>query len=467
MAKPAARALKSPAAPPYRALPRPLTAGERSRLSRHLARLVEWQRTLGAWPRLHAAPDATPFVSVHARGRLVGCFGSDEGTPSERIGRAFVRAIADARHQALSPSERGAVTAQLSYVLGVERADLARAAQTIEVGTHGVASRSAILLPDVARDNGWDAPQLLDALARKQGSALDDVWIFRTERVSSARSPGRDARALAIAWLERLVDEDGAMTFAVDPRRRIRERVGVMHHGRAAVVVQAMSAWSSKRGLVTRARQRLLADVRSALAGRIVEAWPREPAAVIGTVALACRAGLPLVSELRELVDATPAIARNPWHAAQAMAVLGGDAPASLWQACVRDLESRPFAPWTLIAARARDDAATEQRLTRALADHLRAHPPHAGGAAVARVPEVALTAVAVEALLPSRDSQARAAVARGQEFLRRWQLLGDRIPPAYDVELARGAFPGSPISDVLRGDITAHALLACWPPTP
>jgi AMMECR1 domain-containing protein len=463
MAKAAAGALTA-AALPYRALRRPLTVAERGRLSRHLARLVEWQRTLGTWPRLDTAPDATPFVSVHARERLAGCFGSEEGAPSERIGRAFLRAIADARNQPLSPSERGDVTAQVSYVIGVERVEQARAAQTIEVGTHGVASRSAILLPDVARDNGWDASQLLEALARKQGSALEDVWIFRTERVSSARSSGRDPRTLAIAWLEGLVDEDGAMTFAIDPRRRARELFGVMHHGRAAVVVQALSASSSKRGLVKRARQRLLADIRRALAGAAVDGWPSEPPTVIGTLALACRAGLPLVSELRDLVDATPDLATNPWHAAQAIAVLGEDAPPSLWQACVRDTERRPFAPWTLIAARARHDAATEERLTRALTHHVRARPPHEGGAELSRVPEIALTAVAVEALLPSRDPKARAAAARGQEFLRRWQLLGDRIPPAYDVGLALGAFPGSPVSDVLRGDISAHALVACWP---
>ena len=463
MAKAAARRLTAP--PPYRALGRPLTAADRARLSRHLARLVDWQRTLGTWPRVPAAPDATPFVSVYARGRLVGCFGSDEGAPGERTGRAFLRAIADARHAALSSSERGDVTAQLSYVIGLERADRARAAATIEVGTHGVASRSAILLPDVARDHGWNAAQLLDALAQKQGNALDDVWLFRTERVtSSPRSSSGDPRTLAIAWLQRLVDDDGTVTFGIDPRRRVRARTGVMCHGRAAIVVEALSASSSQRGLAKRARDRLLADIRNALAGRTVDAWPREPAVVVGTLALACRAGLPLIAELRAIVEATPELADHPWHAAQAIAALGDRAPAPLWQACVRDAERRPFAPWSLLAARARNDGRTEERITRALTEHLRARPPHEGGADVSGVPELALTAIAVEALLPSRDPHARSAVARGQAFLRRWQLLAGLIPPAYDVGLARGAFPASPVSDVLRGDITAHAVLACWP---
>ena len=464
MAKAAARALTTATSLPYRALRRPLTAAQRGRLARHLSRLVAWQRTLGAWPRLEAAPDATPFVSLYARGRLVGCFGSDEGGPAERIGRAFLRAIADPRHGALSPSERGELTAQVSYVIAVERAR-APVADKLEVGTHGVATPSAILLPDVARENGWDAPQLLAALARKQGASLDDVWLFRTERVGSARSSDRDPRTLAVAWLERLVDDDGAITFAIDPRRRTREPSGVMCHGRAAVVVQALAAASSQRGIVRRAQRRLLADIRGALAGRAVDGWPNEPAAVVGTVALACRAGLPLGPELRRLVDATPDLATNPWHAAQAVAVLGGAAPDSLWRACVRDTGRRPFAPWTLLAARARKDAATEERLTRALADRMRAAPPHQGGADVSRVPEIALTALAVEALLPSRDRRARAAAARGQAFVRRWQLSSDRIPPWHDHDLAHGAFPGSPVSDVLRGDISAHAVLACWPP--
>jgi len=68
-----------------------------------------------------AAPDATPFVSTYARGRLVGCFGSDEGAPNERIARAFLRAIADARQQALSSSERAEVVAQVQSTVGIRQ----------------------------------------------------------------------------------------------------------------------------------------------------------------------------------------------------------------------------------------------------------------------------------------------------------------------------------------------------------
>jgi hypothetical protein len=44
---------------------------------------------------------------------------------------------------------------------------------------------------------------------------------------------------------------------------------------------------------------------------------------------------------------------------------------------------------------------------------------------------------------------------------LRRWQLLGDRIPAALEPKLIRGAFPISPVVDAARCDVTAHALLA------
>ncbi len=75
-------------------------------------------------------------------------------------------------------------------------------------------------------------------------------------------------------------------------------------------------------------------------------------------------------------------------------------------------------------------------------------------------VPEVALTALSIEALVRS-GSATRAAVARGRDFLRSLQLVGHRLYGALDPALARGAFPTSPIADVLRGDVTGHALLA------
>jgi hypothetical protein len=81
------------------------------------------------------------------------------------------------------------------------------------------------------------------------------------------------------------------------------------------------------------------------------------------------------------------------------------------------------------------------------------------------RVPETAVTGLAVEALAHRSEPWARAAVARGRGFLERMQLIGSRISAAMDPTLAHGAFSASPCADFLRCDITAHALLALLDP--
>jgi len=90
----------------------------------------------------------------------------------------------------------------------------------------------------------------------------------------------------------------------------------------------------------------------------------------------------------------------------------------------VADLERRPWAPWTAMAARARGDAGVLARCERALAASIRRGPPHEGGAALGDVPQIAQTAAVVEALAGSRSRTGRAARTRGAAFLRRWQLL-------------------------------------------
>jgi hypothetical protein len=44
---------------------------------------------------------------------------------------------------------------------------------------------------------------------------------------------------------------------------------------------------------------------------------------------------------------------------------------------------------------------------------------------------------------------------------LRHLQWLGENIPAPIDHQLADGAFPASPVVDLLRCDVGAHALLA------
>jgi hypothetical protein len=124
----------------------------------------------------------------------------------------------------------------------------------------------------------------------------------------------------------------------------------------------------------------------------------------------------------------------------------------------VRDLDVRAWAPWTAIAARARGDAAVLARCAPALVASIRDRAPHAGGCSARPVPETALTAVTVEALAPL--AAARASVRRARAFLRAWQIPDEPAAPLLP-EIAAGAFPASPVVELLRVDITAHAMLA------
>jgi hypothetical protein len=175
---------------------------------------------------------------------------------------------------------------------------------------------------------------------------------------------------------------------------------------------------------------------------------------------MAAMAGIDVRASLVELAR-SDALVGSPWHGAQVVAALGRDAPERLWRSCVEDLERRAWAPWTCLAARARGDASVLEKTTGTLIASVRKAPPHAGGAGTLPIPEIALTALTVEALAPSTARDARAAVRRAREFLGTWQLVPGRIPAALDPKLATGAFVASPIVDALRGDITAHALLA------
>jgi AMMECR1 domain-containing protein len=437
--------------------------------------MLQFQHRLSPFHLPRRAPDATPFVSLYAGGRLCGCYGSDEGPPAERVARAFLRAAHDGRFPGVPAAEREALVGQVSYPSRPRRIDPETAAEEIEVGTHGIAfvrdrRPPVLLLPHVARDHRAGARELLGVLARKAGIAEGDfaggaLYRFETQDVvvrTNDRAPrgGEAPESAAAAWLAALVDADGSVTFAVDPRSRRRVPVGEMHHGRAAVLVQALAAHGAHSGVVGRARRRLSSDVQRALEGATVPGWPEDPERTAGTVALAVLAGVPLESELLALVRARP-VRRSAWHAGQVVAALGARAPADVWTACVADLDAHPFAPWTLMAATARGDTAVRDRAARALEDSIRVAGPHRGGVSITPVPEVALTAVAVEALARVGAAAARSAARRGRSFLASMQLVEPRLYAALDPALARGAFPASPVVDLLRCDVTAHALLA------
>ncbi len=465
---------------PWGALARPLPKKKRTSLVRSLRGLLRWQRTLKGWPAITGAPDATPFVSLYGNGRLCGCFGSEEGRPGERVARAFLRAMEDARHGGAHRADRGALVAQVSYARDVRRvSSVEEALARIEPGTHGVvlvrpSGEAVILVPSVARDGGTTARALLDALARKAKIDFDAIaegtlFTFEADEIV-ARSgasldrarPVTSARraSLAAEWLSRLVREDGFVHFGVDARARNVHATGIMHHGRAAIVVRALAEHATHAADADRARDWLERDVKAALRGRTVDAWPTAKEVVAGTIALACMAGLPLARELERFVGAD-ALTASPWHAAQVAAVLGSAAPSAVWATCVTSLTTEPWAPWTVVAAHARGDAETLERAATALEGSIRSAPPHEGGTTRTDVPDLALTALTIEALAPLRRTSARAAIDRARRYLARWQFVPGLVPASLEPDLAEGAFPLSPVVPFARGDVTAHALLA------
>lgn len=119
------------------------------------------------------------FVTLYAREALRGCLG--EMAPRLPLAGAVARlaaaaAFEDPRFPPLRREEWPAVTLDIS-VLG----PLRRAAswKDIVIGRHGVVlhkqGRSAVFLPQVAVEQGWDLTETLSALSRKAGLE-PDAW---------------------------------------------------------------------------------------------------------------------------------------------------------------------------------------------------------------------------------------------------------------------------------------------------
>jgi hypothetical protein len=463
------------ASTPLPALARPLSFAERRDLTRSLTGLLRWQRDLDAWPRVGPALSGTPIVSLYLGGTLRGCTGTSEGPPRERLARAFVAALGDPRFGGVAFADRGQLVAKVSYPLRLVRVELEQVEARLAAGAEGLVLSPrerppTVLLPDVAREYELDAAGFLQALEHKVGleraawgshrlHAFETASVVVRLEASRTRPSELEPADAAVRWLARQVASDGAVCFGLEPRRGERHAEGLMSHGRAAVVAQALALHPAGRAAAKRARVWLERELARGLAGKLAS-FPREPPLVAGTLALAKLAGIPCDTPLRALATSA-ALAAEPWHAAQVVCALGALAPASLYRACVHALDNEPRAPWTALAARAVGDRATYARVVRTLAAWVPSTAPHAGGVRLGTLPEVALSALVVEALSGASDRSARAARTRALEFVLRQQHLAhvpaDVITPA----LAFGAFPLTPVHAYLRSDVTAHALLA------
>lgn len=284
----------SPPFPPFawNPLRRRLAQAERRALAEAMRGLLQFQREIARFRLPRTASDATAFVSLYANGRLCGCYGSDEGEPAERLGRAFLRAAHDGRFDPLSRAERDVLVAQISYLRKPVLLNPETAVDEIEVGTHGLALvrdrlPPVLLLPHVARDWQTGPRDWLLAIANKARVAPEQLgdgalYRFETEDVMVGRSPGTVQGAATGAdsaagarWLASLVDADDRVTFAVDPRSGHKTVVGEMHHPRAAVLARALAAHGQHRKVADRVRARLVRDARAALGGATVQGWPR------------------------------------------------------------------------------------------------------------------------------------------------------------------------------------------------
>ncbi len=457
------------------ALAHPLGDESRAALHDTLVALLSWQRSLRRFPRAGAAPNATPIVSLYSQGRLCGCSASTEGRPRERVMRAFLHALGDLRFGGIEHGARGAAVAQIAYPIRLRRVSLDAAPRVVAPGAHGLALSDeqglpTLLLPDVAREGSLDAEGLLCAMEHKAGRSRESwrsggLLMFETDRVIArlargrARPAGMDPVEAGVRWLSARVASDGAVSFGLDPRAERDEPSGPMLHGRAAVVAQALATHASGSSAARRARRWLDGRIQKALSGVSIDGWPTEAPLVAGTLALARLAGLAVDTPLRQLAQRRD-VAAVPWHAGQVACALGRQAPDSLWRACVRSLDQDPRAPWIAMAASRREDWSVLERVATALAASVREHGPHRGGVGTGPVPELALTAITVEALAPARAEPVRRARRMAREFLHQSQLLTDAPPETRDEGRVRGAFPLTPVHGFLRCDVTAHAVL-------
>lgn len=119
-----------------------------------------------------AAPRGA-FVSLHEAGRLRGCIGYIDPLRAllDTVERSARKAATeDHRFEPVAPDELSAILIEISVLSLPEEF---HEPQEIEIGTHGILietrHRRGILLPQVARDQGWDPMMFLRHTAEKAG----------------------------------------------------------------------------------------------------------------------------------------------------------------------------------------------------------------------------------------------------------------------------------------------------------
>jgi len=118
------------------------------------------------------------FVSLHIGGKLRGCIGQvspKTGLSETVVQCAVLAARADERFSPVVPEE----VSQLEIEISVLTQPAPAKPEDIEIGRHGIlveqGGRRGVLLPQVARERGWDRQRFLEETCRKADLPLD-AW---------------------------------------------------------------------------------------------------------------------------------------------------------------------------------------------------------------------------------------------------------------------------------------------------
>ncbi len=489
----------TPEADVLRCLEQPLTAAQTTAIDELLRTgLTHPRNTRAQLPSLdETQTDATVVLSVRTAEAPLCCIATNHGrTLLDRLHRALDLARAKptvSRHLRTQSQLR----VQLSLATRSRTLSIDEAARHLEFGTHGVGvvtsdqTRSSFSLPEAIFDSDVDAEGFVSGVWRNAGSPRHArVQLFEVSRHVAPSTQSTTPERAAIEWLTHCASSNGSFQLRFDartgsalrhdspsaptgdgrlradpPSRVVSARDEHMYFGRWALTLRALRDAQQDRTWLTDQ----LAELDRQIAPRYAcspQYWTAAPHVALGTLALAALAGLNTRNALAAGVEQVAPARITPWHAAQVALALGASTPPSLWESCRRDLDRSAFAPWTLLAALDRSDLDTAERIRRCFVEAARSNPPYDGGIPCvdlpqldSGVPQVALTACALEGLCQFDDPASRDLCRRVETFL--WGNQLKHTSAAYFAPNLHGAFLASPRRPVVQADTTAHALSA------
>lgn len=195
-------------------------AGQRSALlriaRRALERFVERGDSVVETGDGDVAPDLllprAVFVTLRGEGgRLRGCIGTVDGAGplAEDVQRCVMSAAVDPRFEPIAPGDVKRTRIEISVLGPMSRVN---GPEEIEAGRHGVmVSKSwkrGLLLPQVAREQGWDSERLLEEGCMKAGLARNAWRQGAAIEIFTAEVFGEEALSVSAVPLE----EPGSLT---------------------------------------------------------------------------------------------------------------------------------------------------------------------------------------------------------------------------------------------------------------